>query len=835
MRPLRLAIEGFRSYADRAEFDFRDRTLVGVVGPTGSGKSSILDGISFALYGRTASMPGNATKPLIHRWDPVRGTSPGAAKVELWFAIGADTYRIVRSLKPKGSGEQVLERWDALDGTKVETIADKARAISDTVEELTGLDFDAFLRSVLLAQNQFQELLGAAPADAAKVLTGLFGFGLIAEMRSIAKDRLTRAEAALAAAAKARTALEGLRAKAEEARRALETAAAREAALAAVRADIEAAETRLTTAEAAGAEAAERSRRLAELGGSLPSGEDVAEAVAEATNHEQLLAAATDAAATARAELAAADEALDAALAAGVPDTLARLDGAITDLAARTASLEQARHAVDATELALAAAATARDRASLAVDAAKKNEADASEAAADASAALRAAEAAHAAHLLASGLEPGAPCPVCAQTVDRVPELADPTGLDEAKEAATLATERADAAAIARQRAEHELVGATSKLEAAQVQAAAAADRVSTVSGDVERVESVVADLVAQAGGDPGDPSAALEAGRASFARLGTAKQAAAQRLQRAEAAVDALVGSSAGSTVTELWEAHRSVAAEIGFEPEPWDEATGAGAAMDAIREALAVAVGEAEGSRASAASAVEAATADRAGLLDAIGLAPGDDYLTALAAAGEARAGATAKLEVLDDEVAAGARALAEAEQTAEAALRLQRLHEDLAPGKFPQYLIDEKRHELAIAGSDWFRRLSSGRYEFSLADNRFKVRELTAAGLVRDAETLSGGETFIASLSLALGLASIVGLDQGTAQAFFIDEGFGSLDADSLDLAMEGIEQLVSEDGDRLVVVVSHVPEMRARIEDLVVLNKDPVTGATSVVRG
>ena len=68
----------------------------------------------------------------------------------------------------------------------------------------------------------------------------------------------------------------------------------------------------------------------------------------------------------------------------------------------------------------------------------------------------------------------------------------------------------------------------------------------------------------------------------------------------------------------------------------------------------------------------------------------------------------------------------------------------------------------------------------------------------------------------------------------QAFFIDEGFGSLDAEALDLAMEGVERVVGEEGDRLVVVVSHVPEMRARLEDLIVLGKDEVTGATVVHR-
>jgi exonuclease SbcC len=68
-----------------------------------------------------------------------------------------------------------------------------------------------------------------------------------------------------------------------------------------------------------------------------------------------------------------------------------------------------------------------------------------------------------------------------------------------------------------------------------------------------------------------------------------------------------------------------------------------------------------------------------------------------------------------------------------------------------------------------------------------------------------------------------------------AFFLDEGFGSLDPDHLDKAMEGIERLVAESEHRLVVVVSHVAAMRDAIDDLVVLDKDATTGDTIVRSG
>jgi exonuclease SbcC len=87
----------------------------------------------------------------------------------------------------------------------------------------------------------------------------------------------------------------------------------------------------------------------------------------------------------------------------------------------------------------------------------------------------------------------------------------------------------------------------------------------------------------------------------------------------------------------------------------------------------------------------------------------------------------------------------------------------------------------------------------------------------------------------LALALALAEMVARGSGRLDSFFLDEGFGSLDAEHLDLAMAGIESLVAGHDERLVVIVSHVPDMKDRIEDLLVLDKDPATGATIVIEG
>ncbi len=155
------------------------------------------------------------------------------------------------------------------------------------------------------------------------------------------------------------------------------------------------------------------------------------------------------------------------------------------------------------------------------------------------------------------------------------------------------------------------------------------------------------------------------------------------------------------------------------------------------------------------------------------------------------------------------------------------------DLTDAKFVRYLLDDERIRLADLSSDHFQRLSSGRYRFS-DDGKFEIIDLATADAVRKADSLSGGETFLASLALALGLAEMVARSGGRLEAFFLDEGFGTLDPEHLHLAMEGIERLVTDGSSRLVVVVSHVPELRQRLEDLIELDKDPLTGDTVVLR-
>ena len=145
---------------------------------------------------------------------------------------------------------------------------------------------------------------------------------------------------------------------------------------------------------------------------------------------------------------------------------------------------------------------------------------------------------------------------------------------------------------------------------------------------------------------------------------------------------------------------------------------------------------------------------------------------------------------------------------------------------------YVLAARLAEVAVSASRRLQQMSGGRYTFQhtdVADSR-RVRAGLGllvvddySGLARSPKTLSGGESFLASLALALGLADVVTAEAGGVQleTLFIDEGFGSLDADSLDQVMSTLDELRT--GGRVVGVVSHLEEMRARIPSRLLVRK------------
>ena len=136
---------------------------------------------------------------------------------------------------------------------------------------------------------------------------------------------------------------------------------------------------------------------------------------------------------------------------------------------------------------------------------------------------------------------------------------------------------------------------------------------------------------------------------------------------------------------------------------------------------------------------------------------------------------------------------------------------------------YVLAARLEEVAEVASGRLRAMTQGRYTLIHSDARAGnarsgLRLMVSdawTGQDRDTSTLSGGETFLASLALALGLAEVVTAAAGGAplDALFIDEGFGSLDEETLDEVLDVLDGL--REGGRLVGIVSHVPHLRDRI--------------------
>lgn len=148
------------------------------------------------------------------------------------------------------------------------------------------------------------------------------------------------------------------------------------------------------------------------------------------------------------------------------------------------------------------------------------------------------------------------------------------------------------------------------------------------------------------------------------------------------------------------------------------------------------------------------------------------------------------------------------------------------------FEQYVLAGYFEKILRAANLRFYKMTGGRYEMSrveeAGDGRVKDSlEIQVTdhytGKMRSVKTLSGGECFKASLSLALGMSDVIQAANGgiRVDTLFIDEGFGALDSESLDQACETLLGLVEHD--RLIGIISHVSELRERIDSQIVVNK------------
>ncbi|MDJ0953351.1 MAG: SMC family ATPase [Acidimicrobiia bacterium] len=833
MRPVDLRLRNFRSYAGEHTFEFAERSLVGIVGPIGSGKSSILDAIVFALYGRTPRV-ATATKTLINQ-------RSADASVALRFEVEGELWEAARSIRIKGASRHALYRYEDPELEPVEKLTLEGE-VNERIIALLGLDYAAFERSVLLAQGRFAEFLQARPADRDRVLKGVFGHDRIDRMKAMAKDRRDAASLSLEKLSVRLERLDEIQARLEANTGELATARERLIALEKAAAAVAAIDLKRTEAQATVAGATKRLQALDEHAGRLPDHDVTARSLQDAAAAESRRRKLAEELDRSQQQLQDAERDLKVANDDGEPELLAEATSLLAAaepqlkvvveadrrVAAAQKRLEAAREDEASAHKRLEESETVRDHSlGRAAEAAKILE--------DAEVALERGRHADMAATLRAGLTSEDRCPVCEQLVTDVPAALGDTHLEELERVLVAARRtKADvdathtAALTTLERTRQQVETAADGSAAAETQVVGAEEDAVRARGDLEettiRLEKILG---------PGDPGEHLQRRREAYEALAQARDTAQRKVDQARGQHDQAIRDEQESAkaLQELGRKLTDLAARLEIEIAVGDDAPSLGAALIRLREEWGRITAELRSELADAEETLAGLAGERAELLE--GLEITGDVASAVAVVADRIARLESAIGADAAEVEKGEDLIAERAQLEERIRLFGRINSDLTDSRFIRFLLDEERVRLAELGSEHFQRLSAGRYRF--ADDQFAIVDLTAADVTRRAESLSGGETFLASLGLALALAELVAGTGGRLDAFFLDEGFGTLDPEHLDLAMEGIESLVAEESNRLVVIVSHVPELRDRIEDLIVLERSPVTGDTRVVTG
>ena len=176
MKPERLEFVGLKSYSEPAVVDFAALSkagLFGIFGDTGSGKSTVLDALFYALYGK---FPESS----IEKEDFINAKA-GKMKVDFTFSVTrgktVETYRVVREQKDKGTAKNLPPQKAVIyriDGGREVVIAEKALEVTAAVENILGLDLDEFSKCIVLPQGQFSAFLGLPRVARLTVLSDLF-------------------------------------------------------------------------------------------------------------------------------------------------------------------------------------------------------------------------------------------------------------------------------------------------------------------------------------------------------------------------------------------------------------------------------------------------------------------------------------------------------------------------------------------------------------------------------------------------------------------------------------------------------------------------------------
>ena len=900
MRPLELELANFRSY-ERERIDWRGHDLVVIAGDTGAGKTSLLDAICFALYGRTPEITGPGELLTIGR---------GSGEVRLTVQMAGGTWRLTRRFGKRAPQPQhLLERLVEDGGDVAETVVGK-EPVDTRTRGLVGLTYEAFTSTVLLAQGQFARFFAAKGAERDEILREIFGVQSLEGVRAAA----LRFEAAHLARAEVLTFEAGSDAElgsVSVAARSARDLGARRGALRALTPSVAAWADRRRQASAA-----ERAQlALQHAIDEMPSAPERSNAAAQAAAAAAALAERADARDRIRAsreqcadELCAAEARLGTASDLAAVRSAAERHGTLAnDLPAHRSGLERAHRALQQRVETLAesdadlaktraahetlvekstvigaieTALTNRDsvRAALvevlrqrdvAADAARAADAHLVEMRDVHERSVRAEQAAH----IRAGLHPGDDCPVCGAAVGFLPGLNAPDGetatdLRSAEEDATaahrqLAARQGEVSRFEQSRAEgetavdvargllptserdsrvtkHELDAQIATLSGAMVGPIAAAvaerdavtreaGRIQEIAAQVERSSREMDELGALLEPHGGkDGVQAITASLLELERLGVRVVESDRALMRSEselAAAEKAVGFVEETLIRPIRLAAALTARSAGVDPPPAElSARSLAEACEALERGLA-----------ERAAAIEAERDDLRRRSDAelrwlsdrcaeLGLAHPDDIPQTNERTLLDHASARSDFVRARDNALQIRRRLRDADDARAQAERFRTVALDLRADRFPRHLLARYRERLARAASERLQDLSRGAYRFAGAEpDPLAIVDTRRGEATRSVSTLSGGERFLASLSLALALGDIAAGAGGRLDCLFLDEGFSTLDADSLELAISGIERLSG--GGRLIGVITHLPGVAERLGAAIRIVKDP----------
>ena len=865
MKPLKVVMSAFGPYAGEETVDFSRLGASGlflITGDTGAGKTSIFDAVSFALYGVAS---GGRDRRDAKTFRSLFAPDTAETWVEFTFAHAGRTYRVRRSPEYARAGYKTVHKHDA-EMECLETGRQwlSVREVNDAVVDLIGLTDRQFAQTVMIAQGDFLRILHAPSDERVEIFRQIFGTELYqrvtARTQALWSEARDRRDAAvrryetwmamlsLDAGDPDEAALDALRGSADhaaEAVRRLEAILRRdEERLAARRGEEDAAGKARDAALMAVREGEELRAKREELARDEKELETGREAVPKADRMEQRRAAALRAQAVRpmRVECARIEEELRRVQAA-IPERKnaeaaarkARLQAEAAFAAAkeRQAKKEDLIGAQKGAEDALDALARLEeaDRAERAAAQTLRSAKAASDQAAEQDRAMFNAFLASQAGILARDLQPGKPCPVCGSREHPAP-------CPQADGAVTEAQMRA--AREERRRRDEAAERAAQKYGVCEANRDLLRNQAQKALGYAPDLTRLAAEKAAAAGRISQTRARIAEDQRAydeADARLRETERA----LVAAGEAIDGLARQEADAH-NRLGPAREKLAAalrENGFD----DEAACEAAWLDEeqteklradverfrtklyhLQENVARRRAELEGRQAPDLDALREAAAQA-------------DRVWQEKRAQTERLSARVETNVrLRGELAAHLERLEEARREYAELEDLRRTLVGQVPGAdrvdFETYILQFYFRRVIAAANVRLECMSAGRYALAWQEEGGPRNRKTGLGLDvfdaftngrRDVKTLSGGESFLASLALALGFADVVQSQSGGSrlETMFIDEGFGSLDEESLQRALSVLTGLAQ--GERLVGVISHVAALREALDRKIIVRR------------